>query len=245
MLDRSYVYIFTKNLLFFCFNTNKKEMANICPLLIRASFIGRTYHDFQLKFQSPTTNCTPDPDQDPLLIQFTRILNSTLNHTTYALYDPTEPNEELPHLQVFHNDHVNLCIRSAIDTDKNDITCHEFYMITMLSSVNTSIWPLLIIFGYMLILLIAILLSSLSTFISKFSKTLFSGSITKKIIKNQNIRSFIPVIHRQTQKTRLDEKEEVLRAIRSIAKECQLNPNPNAFIIQTDNENGHINRGYF
>jgi hypothetical protein len=220
-------------------------MANICPLLIHASFVGRTYHDFQLKFQTPSTNCTIDPEQNPLLIQFTRILNSTLNHTSYALYNPAEPNGELPHLQVFHNDHVDLCIRSAIDTDKNDITCHEFYMITMLSSINTSIWPLLIILGYIVILLIAMLFSSLSQVLNKLSQTFFSGSITKKLIKNRTIRPLL--LHRHTQKIKLDEKSEVLKAINLIAKQCQSNINTtsNTFIIQTDNRNGHIKRGYF
>lgn len=216
-------------------------MENICPLLIRASFIGRTYHDFQLKFQTPPINCTIDTEQDPLLIQFTRVLNSTFNQTTYALYNPAEPNEDLPQLQVFHNDHVDLCIRSAIDTDKNDIVCHQFYMITMLSSINTSIWPLLILFAYLFILLIAILTSSLSHIYNRLSKTLFSRSITKKLIKNKNLRSFI---HRYTQKTKLDEKQEVLKAIRSIANECQSNKIPSTFIIQTDNTNEHINRAY-
>jgi len=215
-------------------------MANICPLLIRASFTGQTYHNFQLKFESPTRNCTIDPEQNPLLIEFTRILNSTLNHTTYALYNPAEPNGELPHLQVFHNDHVNLCIRSALDTDKNDRTCHEFYMITMLSSINTSIWPLLIIFGYIIILLIPILVSLLSRILNKFSQKYFSISIKKNSIKNRNIYSFLQLIHRNIQKNKLDEKQEVLKAIDLIAKECQ----SNTFIIRIDNSNGHINRAY-
>jgi hypothetical protein len=215
-------------------------MANICPLLIRASFTGQTYHHFQLKFESPTRNCTIDPEQNPLLIEFTRILNSTLNHTTYALYNPAEPNGELPHLQVFHNDHVNLCIRSALDTDKNDRTCHEFYMITMLSSINTSIWPLLIIFGYIIILLIPILVSLLSRILNKFSQKYFSISIKKNSIKNRNIYSFLQLIHRNIQKNKLDEKQEVLKAIDLIAKECQ----SNTFIIRIGDSNGHINRAY-
>ncbi len=38
---------------------------------------------------------------------------------------------ELPHIQVFHNDHASLCIRPAIDTDRNYITFHGFDIITI------------------------------------------------------------------------------------------------------------------
>jgi hypothetical protein len=220
-------------------------MLNICPLLIRSSFIGRTYHDFQLKFESPPNNCTIGSQQNPLLIQFTRILNSTLNDTLYILYDSTVPNDELPHLQVFHNDHVSLCLRSAIDTNNNDITCHEFYMVTMLSSINTTFWPLLIIFGYIFILLTAMLFSLFAQICNKLSSTIFSGSITKKLVKNRNIRSCLPLLQRNEHNhhlKKLDDKKEFFKSIDLIAKECQTNIS--TFIIQIKNENRHIHRVY-
>lgn len=243
MLDQSHIYI-QKILSFLCFNIEIK-MANICPLLIRASFTGRTYHDFQLKFESPLTNCTVESVQNPLLIQFTRILNSTLNHTSYAIYDPTEPNGKLPHLQVFNDDHVNLCVRSAIDTNNNHITCHEFYMITMLSSINTTFWPLLIIFGYISVLLVAMLFSFCIQAFHKVYTSRFSMLITEKLLKYQHICLFLPLLqrykqHRQIKK--LDDKKNISKAIDLIAKECQ--QNLSTFSIQTTNVNGHINLGY-
>lgn len=222
-------------------------MVNICPLLIRASFIGRTYHDFQLKFVSPSTNCTTSPEENPLLIQFTRILNSTFNDTSYALYDPLGARDELPQLQVFNNDQVKLCIRSALDTEKSDQICHEFYMITMLSSVNRSIWPLLIIFGYVTIVFLAILFSLLVQIFSKFSqKTFFSGSITKKLVQKRDTQSLVPLSSRHVNNNRLiklNEKKEIFKTIDFIANECHLNRN--TFIIQRRNIPGHVNRTFF
>lgn len=206
-------------------------MTNICPLLIRASFIGRTYHDFLLKFQSPPiNNCTNNFDQDPLLIQFTRILNSTFNHTTYALYDPFEVNADLPHLQVFHNDHVDLCLRSAIDTDRNDLTCHQFYMITMLSSMNTSIWPLLIVFGYVGILFLAILFELIVRLVKKISRRIFWKKMSRY--------SLGMISNRQIQRKKINEKKEILRNIDRLANQYQ----SNRFIHHPNN--GQINRGY-
>ncbi|CAF1039426.1 unnamed protein product [Adineta steineri] len=209
-------------------------MVSICPLLIRASFIGRTYHDFQLKFQSPSTNCTNEYRDNPLLIQFTRILNSTLNDTSYILYNPTESTNQFPHLQVFHNDHVNLCIRSALHTNNNDMICHEFYMITMLSSINASLWPLLIIFSYITILLFAMLFSLFAQKFNKFSKTLFSRSITKKLVRKHNIRSFIPLIQRHEHNhhfRKIDEKKEFLKLVDIIAKDYR---SKNKYIYYSD-----------
>lgn len=206
-------------------------MENLCPLLIRASFIGRTYHDFLLKFQTPPiNNCTIDVNQDPLFIQFTRILNSTFNHTTYALYDPQEANADLPHLQVFHNDYVNLCLRSALDSDRNALTCHEFYMITMLSSRNTSIWPLLIIFAYLLILILAIVCS-------------FSARLWKKISRKMFWKKLALNSHLQLQRRKINEKKELFQTIEHLAKQYQ----SNRFIIdQTSSpKQEHIIRGYF
>lgn len=220
-------------------------MQTICPLLIRASFIGRTYHDFQLEFQSPVDNCTNDASQNPLLIQFTRVLNATLNETTYALYDRTDSNVALPQLQVFHNDHVDLCIRSAVDRNQSDLVCHEFYMITMLSS-NTTYWPLLMIFGYVFVLLIAMFGSLLSNLFHKLTKTIFSGSITKKVIKqNQNARSFIPIAAiRQNHQKKLTEKNEILNTMDTIAKEYRPRRHINPFIVRAQELHGEINPMY-
>ena len=205
-------------------------MDNFCPLLIRASFIGRTYHDFLLKFQSPPiNNCTINIDQDPLLIQFTRILNSTFNHTTYALYDPTEANADLPHLQVFHNDHVDLCLRSAIDTDRNDLTCHQFYMITMLSSKNTSIWPLLIVFAYVAILVLGILFQLMGRVVKKISRRIFWKKFSRYSIEE--------ISNGQMQRKKMNEKKEILRNIDRLANQYQ----SNRFIHP---KNGQFNRGY-
>lgn len=219
-------------------------MQTICPLLIRASFVGRTYHDFQLEFQSPVDNCTVNPDHDPLLIQFTRVLNATSNITSYTLYDPDLRNVPLPHLQVFHNDHVDLCIRSALSGDQSHLVCHEFYMITMLSS-KTTYWPLLIIFGYVFVLLLAMLVSLLAKLFHRLNKTIFSGSITKKLIDNRNIRTFIPAVNRQSQQKKLNEKKEIINTMDKIAQEYRSNRRHiNPFIIRALNSPGHINRAY-
>ncbi|CAF3446566.1 unnamed protein product [Rotaria socialis] len=220
-------------------------MANVCPLLIRPSFSGNTYHDLQLNFESPTTNCTADSNQNILLIQFTRILNSTFNYTSYALYDFAKKNNELPYLQVFPDDHINLCVRSAFHADRNEVTCYEFYMITMLSSIDRTFWPLLIIFGYIIILIIPMLFSLLAQIFNKLSRTFYRGSITKKLVKTRNIFSFLPTSQRQLNDMnlkKLDEKKELLNAIDSIAKEFK--KKSKTFIITQENPVGQVNRAY-
>ncbi|UJR09519.1 hypothetical protein I4U23_013757 [Adineta vaga] len=218
-------------------------MANICSLLLRPLFTGRTYHDLQLDFDFPLTNCTIHSEQIPLLIQFTRMYNSTLNRSSYITYDLANVDDTSPHFQVFHNDHINLCVRSALSSDSHYESCYEFYMITMLSTTNTTLWPLLIIFGYVFVLILAMLFSLFAQIFEKFTKTFFSGSITKKLIKNRNFRSFLPIIQRHEQTDHLkkiDEKKNFLRTVDLIVKECQ--PNRNSFIISTDQ--GHSNRAY-
>jgi hypothetical protein len=114
-------------------------------------------------------------------------------------------------------------------------------MITMLSSINTTLWPVLMIFGYLIILIIPMLFSLLTQVFNK----LLTGSITKKIIKNRIIRSFLPLSQRHTENIRLrkiDEKKEVLKAIDLILIQCHLKRN--TFIIHTDNQIGHTNRAY-
>ncbi|CAF1134779.1 unnamed protein product [Rotaria magnacalcarata] len=220
-------------------------MANICPLLIRPSFSGNTYHDFQLNFESPTTNCTTDSDQSILLIQFTRILSSTSNDTSYALYDLAKKNNELPYIQVFPDDHINLCIRSAFHADRNEVTCYEFYMITMLSSIDRTFWPLLIIFGYIIILIIPMFFSLLAQIFNKLSRTFHRGSITKKLVKTRNIFPFLPTSQRHLndmQLKKLDGKKEFLNAIDFIAKECQ--KKSKTFIITPEKSVGQFNRAY-
>ena len=209
-------------------------MQNLCPILIRASFIGRTYHDFLLKFQSPPiNNCTINLDDDPLLVQFTRILNSTFNHTSYALYDPREANADLPHLQVFHNDYVNLCLRSAaLNTNRNELTCHEFYMITMLSSTTTSIWPLLIIFAYLLVLILAIVCSYSTRLWKNISRKIF----WKKLATSTRL---------QIQRRKINEKKELLQTIEHLAKEYQSSRFIDRHHHHHHQGKEHINRGYF
>ncbi|CAF1073214.1 unnamed protein product [Rotaria sordida] len=221
-------------------------MANVCPLLIRPSFTGHTYHDFQLQFESPTTNCTVDPIQNLLLIHFSRISNLTSNNISYALYDLAKPNNESPHVQVFPNDRVNFCVRSAFNTGQNDITCHEFYMVTMLTSLDRTLWPLLIIFGYIIILIIAMFTSLVSQIFDKLSQTIFSGSITKKLLQTRDIFSFLPTSQRNLHDiglTKFDEKKEFSKALDLIAKDCRTNTG--AYIIQTSKFDEPICLDYF
>ncbi|CAF4571862.1 unnamed protein product [Rotaria sp. Silwood1] len=210
-------------------------MANICPILIHPSFIGHTYHDFQLQFESSTTNCTIDALQNLLLIQFNRFSNSTLDNTSYALYNLAKSSNELPHVQVFPNDHINFCVQSAFNTNKNNIICHEFYMITMLTTIDTIIWPLLIIFGYIILLILAMLSSLLAEIFGKLSQTLFSGSITKKLLKKRDIFSFLPTSEKNLHNmvlTKFDEKKEFFKTIDQIAKDCRTT-NTQRYIIKT------------
>ncbi|CAF4856067.1 unnamed protein product [Rotaria sp. Silwood2] len=107
-------------------------------------------------------------------------------------------------------------------------------MITMLSSIDTIIWPLLIIFGYIIILIIGILFSLLSQIFNKLSQTIFSGSITKKLLKTRDIFSFLPTSQRNLRNmnlTKFDEKKEFFKAIDIIAKECRTNTK--TYIIKT------------
>ena len=212
---------------------------NICPLLIRPSFLGRTYHDFQIKFESPSVNCTNDSLGNPLLVQFTRILNNTLNESVYVLYDRSKPASELPHVQVFNNDHVNLCIRSAVDQRGNATsTCQEFHMITMLSSSNRTFWPLLIVFAYLSLLCIGMCLSCMHQWRSQFAQSFVQSSISRKFISKRNIRLFLKKNSESHRLTTMNGKKDVLKAIDSIAKECQ--PKSGTYIIRK----GHINRAY-
>lgn len=212
---------------------------DICPLLIRPSFLGRTYHDFQIQFESPSVNCTKNALGNPLLVQFTRILNNTLNESVYILYDRSKPTSELPHVQVFHNDHVNLCIRSAMDPRGNATsTCHEFNMITMLSSSNRTFWPLLIVFAYLSLLCIGMCLSFMHHWRSRFGQSLVQSSISRKFIPKRSIRLFLKRDSESHRLTTLNGRKEVLKAIDSIAKEFQ--PKSGTYIIRK----GHINRAY-
>lgn len=159
---------------------------------MRASFVGRTYHDFQLKFESPSSNCQIDRNQEPLFIRFVRIINETLNETSYVVYDLFDPNSKPPSLQIAHKEQVNLCIGSPLKNDRNDGSCHEFYMITMLTSNESYLRAMLVIIGYLIVLFIALVFcfpnrlwidfkkSSLVTTICEFFKKIIFGKFFQK-----------------------------------------------------------------
>lgn len=217
-------------------------MAYGCPLLIRPHFSGNIYHDFQLQFESSNASCPIDPHKNLLLIQFTRLLNSTFNDTSYSLYNLAQLDQSLPHIQVYPDDHINLCIQSVFDTNRENVTCDEFYMVTVMSSMDRTAWPLLIIIGYISTLLIAILFSLLSQLFDKLSKTLFSGSITKKLLKSRKIFSFASTPQQQLNNTNfkdITDKREFFNAIDLIAKECQ--ETTRTYTIMSTKFDEHVN----
>ena len=218
-------------------------MANVCPLLIQPSLNGHTYHDLHLKFNSSTGNCSRNSIQNLFLIEFTRIINSTYNYTSYNLYDLSKSNNELTYFQVYHDDHVHVCVRSIFDIDKNDMACYEFYMITVRTSIDAILSPLFILFIYILILLIAILFSLLERTYNKLPQILFSGSITKKIVQSKDIFSFMSKSRQQWRNvnvTRINEKKEILKVMDLIAKEYQ--SKTDTTIIKRKKSIEHIDR---
>ena len=191
-------------------------MSERCPLLIRAAFVGRTYHDFRLKFESPTENCTVDHQQKPFLIEFTRLVNETLNRTSYVLYKMFDENEENPGIQVAHQQRVNFCIKPTIETDRFQSQCHEFYMITMCRFSDNYFWPLLLTSLYIILFFVALAFcfpnrswmkiyhSSMFVYLHSTFQRLVYGSIDA-----ENLRK----------KENFDAKRQIIRSISTIAKQ--------------------------
>lgn len=221
-------------------------MASACPLLLRPTFIGRTYHDLQLNFEPALASCANRSEQNPLLLQFTRMVNTTMDDIAYMLFDPAQSGDDSLLYHVNSTDHFQMCIQPAYSSAGQASSCHEFYTFMMIATKDDVAWPLLIIFGYVFILLVSMLSSLFAQLFARLSQTVFSGSITKKLVKNRNLRSFLPVTHRheQTQNLKkLDEKKQFLRTVDVIARECR--SHATSFVIRTENERGHINRAYF
>ena len=193
-------------------------MFDVCPLLIRASFIGQTYHDFQLKFESPAKNCSIPTNSSPLLVQFTRVLNETFNETSYSLYNPFDGEDQSLHLQVFHRDRVDLCIGSVFEADESVKNCHEFHMVTMLTSRENPFWPMVLISIYILILLICILFSSL----------------------RQRVRQSLQCFRRQRASSK--DKRLFCKSINAIAKDCRQVSHSSVYSVSTRHQ--HENFGY-
>jgi hypothetical protein len=220
-------------------------MINICPLLIRAAFIGQTYHDFQLKFESPSNNCSHSLTNNPLLIQFTRIINQTFNDTSYVLYDLFDRRYDLPHLQVFHCDRVDLCIRSAIDSNQHEHerVCHEFYMVTMLTSTHNHRWPLFVIVMYVLLLLIALVISCIERLWTKLSQTSSRHNLKEKL------RDQLSLLRcNDKERSTSNDKRQLLKSINTIAKECRNRSRESirltAFVISCEQRHGNANRTF-
>ena len=218
-------------------------MDNICPLLIHTSFIGRTYHSFQLKFESPAVNCT----RSPLLIEFAQIVNQTFNETTYVLHDHKNDLLQLP---VFQNDRVDLCIRSSLDSvDDVERTCHTFYMITMLTSEHDSHWPLLLTGVYVMLLVMFILLSFAAQCWTKLSRSFEHVSFGEKIQETLG-RLFYQRRQRadDLQRRTLSDKKDLLKVINQLARECRTDRRPHVvspvLTLPTDTLAAHVNKAF-
>ncbi|CAF4033234.1 unnamed protein product, partial [Rotaria sp. Silwood1] len=69
----------------------------------------------------------------------------------------------------------------------------------------------------------------------KLAQTLFSGSITKKLLKKRDIFSFLPTSEKNLHNmvlTKFDEKKEFFKTIDQIAKDCRTT-NTQRYIIKT------------
>jgi hypothetical protein len=226
--------------------TDRCALLNImqysCPLFIRPLLIGRTYHDFCIEFLSLSINCSRIAIFNPLLIEFVRMHNRTRNETSFIVYDRTKSIDRLPRIQVFPNDYIRLCIHSFLSNNQTmtNIDCQEFHMITILSSMNHLYWPLFIVVFHFVLLMFAMVVSQSNHWRKRFSSSMFlQCSIHEMFVVNRNLRLFLRrTTRRQYQRRHMNEKKQVLQAIDSIARDCQLYKQ--TFIIRHE----HVNEAY-